>query len=389
MINSTPAPTRRLTHLFLALLLIDGLLAAGSGVVPTLGTIHPFVAWPTAFLAAVLYCGLALTRRLVARILLPAIFFSIWVTVCGAFPFRIEDPTAGTVWVGIAQTLLASVLLAFTLDRPMTHRIPGFAWRRFAIFAALAILLIPAALGIASLNLFAVGINESTSGYARLRPDGIYLEERRFSRDNKEVRLVGMIHVARNGFFDSVAESFAGSGPAIVLTEGVTDEGNLLEHGFSYAGLAELLGAIPQESARLTPAGRYPAGFEDDYETERSGVRYRRADVDIGSFSPETIAILNSLGAFLADPSNPASLSELRGPDSPLRRPDAQDKLLGDIVTNRNAHLLEQIDEALDSANLVIVPWGAMHLPEIELHLLANGFTEKARTPRAAFLFWQ
>ena len=256
MTSPAPGPARRLTHLFLALLLIDGLLAAGSGLVPVLASIHPFVAWPAACLAVVLYCGLALTRRLAARFLLPAILFSIWATVCGAFPFRIEDPAAGTVWVGIAQTVLAGVVLALTVDRPMAHRIPGFGWPRFAIFTALAILLIPLTLSVASLNLFAVGINERTSGFARLRATGIYLEERRFTLGEKEVRLVGMIHIAQNGFFDSIAESVAGSGPAIVLLEGVTDNDDLLEHGFSYAGLADLLGAIPQESTRPHPRGR-------------------------------------------------------------------------------------------------------------------------------------
>ncbi len=380
----------RLTLLFLTLLLIDGLVAAASGLAPAFLRLHYLISWPTAFVAIVLFAGLAFTRRLSARVLLPPILFSIWSTVCGAFPFRLEDPATATIGVGIAQVIVGFIAFAFTLDRPLTHRLPGFRWQRFALIAALACILVPIALTVASINLFAVGITARTGGFAKLRPEGIFLEERRFERDGKEIRLVGMIHIAQDGFFDSVADSVDGSGPAIVLLEGVTDNDGLLENGFSYQGLADLLGAIPQETTRMTPSHREEDSTGELTDTTVQGdVHYHRADVDIASFRPETIAILNALGAFLADPTNPASLAELRGPDSPLRRPNAQDELLEDIVTGRNSHLLDEIDTALSAHDLVIIPWGALHLPEIEAHLLANGFREISRTDRPAFLFWQ
>lgn len=385
-----PSAARRLTLLFLTLLLIDGLVAAASGMAPALLRLHFLISWPTTFVAIVLFAGLAFTRRLSARILLPAILFSIWATVCGAFPFRLEDPATGTIGVGIAQVIVAVITFAFTLDRPLTHRLPGFRWQRFALVAAFACVLVPLTLTVASINLFAVGISARTGGFAKLRPDGLYLEERRFSREDKEIRLVGMIHIAQNGFFDSIADSVDGSGPAIVLLEGVTDNDGLLERGFSYSGLADLFGAISQESTRMSPAhDGDSSGEPSDEHTTDDGVHYRRADVDIASFRPETVAILNALGAFLADPTDPASLAQLRGPDSPLRLPNAQDELMEDIVTGRNVHLLDEITAALDAHDLVIIPWGAMHLPEIEAHLLASGFQESGRTARPAFLFWQ
>ncbi len=380
---------RRLTLLFLSLLLFDGLVAAASGLAPALLRLHFLASWPTTFVGIVLFAGLAFTRRLSIRVLLPAILFSIWLTICGAFPFRLDDPIAGTIGVGIAQVIVAVITFAFTLDRPLDHRLPGFRWQRFALVAALACVFVPLTLAVASINIFAAGVTARTGGFAKLRPSGLYLEERRFERDGKEIRLVGMIHIAQNGFFDSVADSVDGSGPAIVLLEGVTDNDGLLERGFSYQGLAELLGAIPQEATRMTPAPEEEAEGDPAETTVEGDIHYHRADVDIASFRPETIAVLNALGAFLADPANPDSLAALRGPDSPLRRPNAQTELLEDIVTGRNVHLLNEIDTALAAHDLVIVPWGAMHLPEIEARLLDGGFREVSRTARPAFLFWQ
>ena len=40
--------------------------------------------------------------------------------------------------------------------------------------------------------------------YVRVRPDGIYLVERQFQSGDREVRLAGMMHVARREFYSGV-----------------------------------------------------------------------------------------------------------------------------------------------------------------------------------------
>ena len=54
----------------------------------------------------------------------------------------------------------------------------------------------------------------------------------------------------------------------------------------------------------------------------------------------------------------------------------------------RTVHLLEEIDQALETSDLIIVPWGAMHLPEIEASLLSQGFvaTDLTARPRVSIL---
>ncbi len=381
-----PVTARHPTLAFLTLFLLTGLLAAASAN-PIIAAIHPWVAWLTVFAAVAIYVALAITPQLPGTILVPAILFSIWTTVCGSFPLRANSADAAIIPVAVVQILLATALIAATLIRHPTTR-PQFRWVRFALFALAALIALPVTATVASVSLLASGITARTGGFATLRLDGLYLEERRYERGDQEVRLIAMIHIAQNKFFDNVADSVAGSGPAIVLLEGVTDNDGLLKDGFSYEGLADLVGAISQESTVLS-VGHSGEAEAEPHEPHPDEVHYHRADVDIASFRPETIAILNSMGAFLADPMNPASFARLRAEDSPFRTPGADTRLLEDIVDGRNVHLTEEIKKSLASYDSVIVPWGAMHLPAIQASLLAMGFRETGRTDRPAFLFWQ
>ncbi len=45
-----------------------------------------------------------------------------------------------------------------------------------------------------------------------------------------------------------------------------------------------------------------------------------------------------------------------------------------DLLNKRNQLVVELIQEKLDEHSLIIVPWGALHLPEIEDWLLKNNF---------------
>ncbi len=386
----TPLIARLPALTFLTLFLLTGLLAATSAN-PVIAAIHPWIAWLTVLAALATYVALAITPRLPAAILLPAILFTLWTTVCGAFPLLANDPDAAVIPLALTQVALAAILITITLLRSKAPTRPHFRWFRFALFLVAALVTLPVVATVASVNLLATGITARTEGFATLRPDGLYLEERRYERGDQEVRLIAMIHIAQNKFFDTIADSVSGSGPAIVLLEGVTDNEGLLKEGFSYEGLAELVGAISQETTALSAGHPDDDGDPDANPTDPhpDEVHYQRADVDIATFRPETIAILNTMGAFLADPTNPASFARLRAKDSPFRNPGADVRLMEDIVDGRNVHLTEEIKKSLTRYDSVVVPWGAMHLPAIQASLLAMGFSETGRVDRPAFLFWQ
>ncbi len=58
-----------------------------------------------------------------------------------------------------------------------------------------------------------------------------------------------------------------------------------------------------------------------------------------------------------------------------------------DILTNRNAHLANEIRSALDDYDVVIVPWGALHMPEIEDTLESWGFQKTREIDRPVVKF--
>ena len=61
-------------------------------------------------------------------------------------------------------------------------------------------------------------------------------------------------------------------------------------------------------------------------------------------------------------------------------------KMLGslqhDLIGRRNTHLIGEMNAALVEFDLVVAPWGALHLPGIERALLESGFSEVARRDR-------
>ena len=53
-----------------------------------------------------------------------------------------------------------------------------------------------------------------------------------------------------------------------------------------------------------------------------------------------------------------------------------------DLIDLRNAHLLAELETSLDERDVVVVPWGALHLPGIEQGVQELGFALNAETDR-------
>ena len=58
---------------------------------------------------------------------------------------------------------------------------------------------------------FTTQVELLTSGYVRVRLDGIYLVERKFQSGDREVRLAGMMHVAIREFYSGLLRDRSGS----------------------------------------------------------------------------------------------------------------------------------------------------------------------------------
>jgi hypothetical protein len=107
------------------------------------------------------------------------------------------------------------------------------------------------------------------------------------------------------------------------------------------------------------------------------------ADLDVSEFRPSTLELLRLAFALVAEPEDAALRAEL---EALLARPDARDawrEFVDDVLTKRNAHVLARIDAALARRPRVVVPWGVLHLAEIEAGLLERGFTLASSEPRS------
>jgi hypothetical protein len=378
-----------LITLFLTSFLLDGAVTLANEFyeIPLL---QAAIAWPVLVFTAVLYVAMAFTVRLPRRVILPPALFLIWAWICGGFPLPFLFPSDARLLIASAQTALGLMLLCgFVLRRPPPSLAPaGFSWRNFGIFAAANMLVAPVVVAVGAVQHLGAFIETQTGGYVKLRPSGLMFEERHFRRAGKEIRLVSMIHIGDEDFYQSVADSYPQIGSTVVLMEGVSDNSKLLKTGFSYSKLAEMVGLTPQESA---PAGAMnPAPSPDTpaaLPLETPMLEYRRADVDINVFRPNTIYFINAVAAFLADPTSTDALRQISDPSSPLNQPGAQESVLSDIVDKRNFHLIGEIDAALKTHDTIIIPWGALHLPFIETALLRWGFHETERIDRPAIRF--
>lgn len=361
------------SFLFATALAVSTLAGVGSGVL---------LAVNGAVLAmGMLVLMLALVSRGVGWGAISTALFMAWKVLGLSFPLEFLPPVSAA-----ALSLAAQVVLAAWLWAEFRWRKEGRAEFSARRFVALGGVLLLSAVGIAGggmLTLAGREIEQRSAGFVRLGLGGLELEEREFERGGQRVRLIGMIHIGRSDFYRGVHESLNGPGRMIVLLEGVKDREGVLAGHFSYGRVAGLLGLTSQETSDLQRSAQPPGAGGD----KASKVDYRHADVDVSSFSELTQECLQAMTTVLKNPGMASVMRLVQAKDSPFQNPHADEAIARDLIQNRNAHLLGEIRRALAENAVVVVPWGALHLPEIEAALRAEGFRETRREARIAILW--
>jgi hypothetical protein len=258
---------------------------------------------------------------------------------------------------------------------------PFFSLRNTLIFTAANVVAIPIAL---VLCLF-VGINslmdKYASGFMHLAPDGLHMTEKIYRRGNKTIRLAGMIHVGEKEYYDSLVRSVA-PGRTIVLAEGVTDKDDLLRDKPQYDKVAGYLGLSSQHD-KLHFSGRVIDEDElDEPESQSSagakaqgGLDILRADVDVSSFHPPTIAFLNELGKQMKQSHSLArEFFDSNGWTKKYATPQVQQVIIDDILYSRNKEVIRDLRKVVDRYDTILIPWGALHMMEIEADVKKQGF---------------
>ena len=212
-----------------------------------------------------------------------------------------------------------------------------------------------------------------TESFVQVGFSGLQLADRRYVQGETEVRLVGMMHLGEDATYRALTASFV-SEDTIVLEEGVSDEDQVLEGTVSYERVARALGLATQQPISSYLFSGREAGAAMDWPV------IQNADVDARVFSSETVEYL-ALAAKVwdSDESLEAFFDLYR---HALEHPEISEAFLYDVIELRNRHLWLEIKTALPKYQRVIVPWGALHLPDIEDELVASGFVFVDETRR-------
>ena len=215
-------------------------------------------------------------------------------------------------------------------------------------------------------------VDFSTAGFVRVERDGIYLTERHYQRDNREIRLVAMMHIGPEGLYEQIFSSFE-LPETVVLEEGVTDESQLLGANFSYRKLAEKLDLIEQQRPQHP---QKPSEWPH---------RLHR-DLDVSDFSPATLDFVQKVGLFIDALDDPEALRQKL--EDPASLPQNGELVMHEILMRRNQLLLQTVEAALLDYERVIVPWGALHMPWLEEQIEQRGF-ERTWMQQHRFVDWK
>lgn len=292
----------------------------------------------------------------------------------------------------VLDVLLLTLAGLYFLNSLLSVRLRGRDWFRwqhsvatgaFCLFASA--LSLPAGwLGLARV------IDDTSSGFVRLTLSGVELAERVYEKDGRRVHLVGMVHIADSGFYDSLNRSLAEpvEGRRLVLMEGVSDSGNLLPGSFAsgntYREMAERLGLAEQALGFAVQAGKPGSGSAEE-AWAKLGVDFRHADIDIGELDPLHRDRLVSL---LSAMENLDLSSFLSLPDDMTAR-ELEELIVEGLVKQRNARLMEVFAAAEAGYAEVFIPWGAAHLPDLERRLAALGYRPVKELSRLGIDFWK
>lgn len=316
-------------------------------------------------LALVVYVLMGFIPMIPKRLFLPITLFSPMAALVSLLLLIYFYPQMQWVaWsISLSQVLFALGLLCwlqggFQFRRPLVAqrwlRDLGFSWRNFLAFALVNIfVLLPAVLVYLAICA-SLAVDHLSGGFLALRPGGLTVQTRTYARDDgKTIQLVPMSHIGDADFYRQLMRSFPSN--ATILMEGVSDDRNLLTNHITYERAAASLG-LAEQQVEFKPTTK---------------VRMVHADIDVSEFTSNTIDLLNMVMRIHGQGVTPENVRQLMQFQPP---PGFEGELFNDLLHKRNVHLLGEIEAWLPEADVLIIPWGAAHMPEIARGIQKSGF---------------
>lgn len=373
--QSKPSSARRLFAIALSLCLGLFLAAAIVSVADdllilmfrshSLSSLSGLLTIATLSMGAALYGLIGLTPMVPKRFFLPLLFF-ILAAILSILPLMTYF-YSHLEQIDLALSACQLALVLFILYRAQgslklrwppikTEQLGArpFSWAHLSVFALLNLFVL---LPLVLIYLFvssACAVSHFSEGFMTLHPSGFTVQMRKYVRDDgKVIELFPMAHVADADFYRKVFRAFPTN--SIILMEGVSDDQNLLTNKISYQRMARTLGLAEQKQT-FVPTNSHHAV---------------RADVDVSQFSRQTLEFLNL--AMMIHSKGATTENVMKFMQwSPS--PDFEKQLFDDILIQRNAHLLQEIQSHLPQSDNLVVPWGVAHMPGIAREIQKSGF---------------
>lgn len=322
----------------------------------------------------------AFVPHLPKAIFLPLIGAAIWLALGGP-PFGSLTSSGDKAGLFLALCQAALGFAAFLIVHLRTgspflsaNALPhlNHVFLRIA-FASIVTLLVSFA-GLIALGIWtAVSYAEQeTKGYIQFTWNDIRARTAIMRKENKVVHLVATAHIAERQFYERAYQSIPPN--AVVLAEGITDKkGTLAREAAEPEEVAKSMGLTSQTVfEEMLATGETVSADTKTRAAARSKPDVVRADVDVSDLSPPTLRCLRADLATAAKMETDEILAKDGG--TPACSPADLKVFWEEILTKRNAVLMAAFDKLQDKYDVFVVPWGAMHMPELELAFIKRGY---------------
>lgn len=357
---------------------------------------YVFVAVLLLVLALITIALLVFVPHLPKIVLLPPLAVLAWQLIGSPpFPWTEGDPASQVPSNAVA---LGVALLSFLLCKLTTGgwliSAQNLPYKTGLVVRTLIALPVFGGVMLFTLGGLAIGllvslIEVETKDYVHFTWTGVEVRETVLRRDDKVVHLVAMVHFAEPRFY---RELYASMPPgSLILAEGITDDKGVLTNGLRYNNAARALGLETQDVfQRLLQEQARPVKSEGSVPSSKSDGRTQpppppaappaptgpdvvRADVDASDFSPSTIRFLQRVGDVYASANFNEAYEKLSKLGNEFTEEEI-DQFWEDIIQLRNTRVLSELDKQLPKYQVIFIPWGAQHMPDLEAGLLDRGF---------------
>lgn len=200
-------------------------------------------------------------------------------------------------------------------------------------------------------------ISEYEKGYHYTVLGFEFIKDKTLEKDGIQIRLIGMSHIANKSFYKDIQSDIDKiQGRTITLAEGVTNKRNTLKIDMNYAEIAKNFSVSSQDDSITFPNSR-------------------GADIDFIDFDPKTIMVINKVFNVINNEipkgASAADLEKFKKEVDSINMTDVDYAIKHELLKKRNDHLIKQIRGEISGKKFknILVPWGALHLQEIENEL--------------------